>query len=205
MSVKHALISTLVATSLLVRCSNSPKNIEKPVSNELVKEYNSITLNPILVKKYNTFVLADELLPMQDKQEGILDTKYWPINVKTLCPAFESKRFKCSLKAGECETHVATQSPFLKVSESKNDFGDTYKKRVADGSKTGMTPSEIALTSVAAVFVAPALVVGGAIALMDNGPKLISATLTDWCETNNVELVYIQPGKRNGLVLATGL
>ncbi len=37
---------------------------------------------------------------------------------------------------------------------------------------------------------------------MDNGPELISATLTDWCETNNIELVYIQPGKpqQNGFV-----
>ncbi|CAI3971040.1 hypothetical protein EZ55_04353 (plasmid) [Alteromonas macleodii] len=30
---------------------------------------------------------------------------------------------------------------------------------------------------------------------MDNGPELISATLTDWCESNNIELVYIQLGK----------
>lgn len=37
---------------------------------------------------------------------------------------------------------------------------------------------------------------------MDNGPELISATLTDWCETNNIELVYIQPSKpqKNGFV-----
>lgn len=37
---------------------------------------------------------------------------------------------------------------------------------------------------------------------MDNGPELISATLTDWCETNDIELVYIQPGKpqQNGFV-----
>tara|TARA_Y100001001_G_scaffold530_1_gene555 strand:- start:2171 stop:2629 length:459 start_codon:yes stop_codon:yes gene_type:complete len=42
---------------------------------------------------------------------------------------------------------------------------------------------------------------------VDNDPELISATLTDWCESNNIELVYIQPGKpqQNGLVLATGL
>ena len=35
-----------------------------------------------------------------------------------------------------------------------------------------------------------------------HGPELISATLTDWCETNNIELVYIQPGKpqQNGFV-----
>ena len=37
---------------------------------------------------------------------------------------------------------------------------------------------------------------------MDNGPELISATLTDRCETHNIELVYIQPGKpqQNGFV-----
>ena len=35
-----------------------------------------------------------------------------------------------------------------------------------------------------------------------HGPELISATLTDWCETNDIELVYIQPGKpqQNGFV-----
>ena len=30
---------------------------------------------------------------------------------------------------------------------------------------------------------------------MDNGPALNSATLTNWCETNDIELVYIQLGK----------
>ena len=37
---------------------------------------------------------------------------------------------------------------------------------------------------------------------MDRGPELICATLTDWFETNNSELVYIQPGKpqQNGFV-----
>ena len=28
---------------------------------------------------------------------------------------------------------------------------------------------------------------------VDNGPELISAKLTDWCEENNIKLVYIQP------------
>lgn len=37
---------------------------------------------------------------------------------------------------------------------------------------------------------------------VDNGPELISATLTDWCETHNIKLVYIQIGKpqQNGFV-----
>ena len=37
---------------------------------------------------------------------------------------------------------------------------------------------------------------------MDNGPELVSATPTDWYETNGIELVYIQPGKpqQNGFV-----
>ena len=32
--------------------------------------------------------------------------------------------------------------------------------------------------------------------------ELISATLTDWCENNDIELVYIEPGKpqQNGFV-----
>lgn len=37
---------------------------------------------------------------------------------------------------------------------------------------------------------------------VDNGPELISAKLTDWCEAHDIELVYIQPGKpqQNGFV-----
>ena len=37
---------------------------------------------------------------------------------------------------------------------------------------------------------------------VDNGPELISARLTDWCEQQNINLVYIQPGKpqQNGFV-----
>jgi len=37
---------------------------------------------------------------------------------------------------------------------------------------------------------------------VDNGPELISARLTDWCEANAIKLVYIQPGKpqQNGFV-----
>lgn len=37
---------------------------------------------------------------------------------------------------------------------------------------------------------------------MNNSPELISATLTDWCESNNIELVYIESGKpqQNGFV-----
>tara|TARA_Y100000815_G_scaffold205212_1_gene189021 strand:+ start:10936 stop:11175 length:240 start_codon:yes stop_codon:yes gene_type:complete len=30
---------------------------------------------------------------------------------------------------------------------------------------------------------------------LDTGPELIPTTLIDWCETNNIELVYIQPSK----------
>ena len=32
---------------------------------------------------------------------------------------------------------------------------------------------------------------------LDNGPELISQVLVDWCEENNVQLRYIQPGKPN--------
>ncbi len=37
---------------------------------------------------------------------------------------------------------------------------------------------------------------------VDNGPELISARLTDWCEQHHIQLVYIQPGKpqQNGFV-----
>ena len=37
---------------------------------------------------------------------------------------------------------------------------------------------------------------------VDNGPELVSAKLTDWCEENDIKLVYIQPGKpqQNGFV-----
>jgi putative transposase len=37
---------------------------------------------------------------------------------------------------------------------------------------------------------------------VDNGPELISATLTDWCEDHGIELAYIKPGKpqQNGFV-----
>ena len=32
---------------------------------------------------------------------------------------------------------------------------------------------------------------------MDNGPELISSLLVAWCEANQVEMIYIQPGKPN--------
>ena len=32
---------------------------------------------------------------------------------------------------------------------------------------------------------------------MDNGPELISSQLVAWCEANQVEMIYIQPGKPN--------
>ncbi len=37
---------------------------------------------------------------------------------------------------------------------------------------------------------------------MDNGPELISATLTDWCAEHGIELAYIEPGKpqQNGFI-----
>lgn len=37
---------------------------------------------------------------------------------------------------------------------------------------------------------------------VDNGPELISAEFYDWCESNGIEVVYIQPGKpqQNGFV-----
>lgn len=37
---------------------------------------------------------------------------------------------------------------------------------------------------------------------LDNGPELISATMADWCEENQVEWAFIQPGKpqQNGFV-----
>jgi putative transposase len=31
----------------------------------------------------------------------------------------------------------------------------------------------------------------------DNGPELLSEAFTDWCEDNDVEIRYIQPGKPN--------
>jgi len=37
---------------------------------------------------------------------------------------------------------------------------------------------------------------------LDNGPELISAEFVDWCESRNIELAYIKPGKpqKNGFV-----
>lgn len=32
---------------------------------------------------------------------------------------------------------------------------------------------------------------------MDNGPELISGQLTQWCQKNNIKMIYIQPGKPN--------
>lgn len=37
---------------------------------------------------------------------------------------------------------------------------------------------------------------------VDNGPELMSARFTDWCEANGIKVVYIQPGKpqQNGFI-----
>lgn len=37
---------------------------------------------------------------------------------------------------------------------------------------------------------------------VDNGPEFISATLSDWCKEENIQLQYIQPGKpmQNGFI-----
>lgn len=37
---------------------------------------------------------------------------------------------------------------------------------------------------------------------VDNGPEVLSAKFTDWCESNKIEVVYIQPGKpqQNGFI-----
>jgi putative transposase len=37
---------------------------------------------------------------------------------------------------------------------------------------------------------------------VDNGPELLSAKFTDWCEANQIKVVYIQPGKpqQNGFI-----
>jgi putative transposase len=40
----------------------------------------------------------------------------------------------------------------------------------------------------------------------DNGPEFTSATFTDWCKANKIELLYIQPGKpmQNGYIGPAG-
>ncbi len=168
------LLASAIALSVLAGCSSTPP-VNEEVSAEIQANINLIKLNGTLARQKDGFVLAPILSANDSENKGMMDTTYWQFNGKTLFPTFKSERFKCRLSKDECVQYEEIDSPFLKVSATDSDYGDTYEKRVADGKKPGMSAGKVAMTGAAAVIVGPALVlVGAPLTLINGTANLIS-------------------------------
>ena len=168
------LLASAIALSVLAGCSSTPP-VNEEVSAEIQANIDKIKLNGTLVRQQDSFVLAPTLTVDRADNNGMMDTTQWRFNGKTLFPAFKSERFECRLSENECAQYEESGSPFLKVSATDSDYGDTYEKRVADGKKPGMSAGKVAMTGAAAVIVGPALVlVGAPLTLINGTANLIS-------------------------------
>ncbi|CAM3817550.1 MULTISPECIES: hypothetical protein [Pseudoalteromonas] len=171
------LFASAVALTVLAGCSSTPPVNEK-ASAEIQAKIEQIKLNGTLLRQQGRFVIAPTLSVKKGSSKDKLATASWQFSGKTLFPAFHSGRFECSLSKDECKKYEEIDSPFLKVSTTDSDYGDTYEERVADGKKPGMSAAEVgnlALASAGAMLIAPALVVVGTpLALIGGTTNLIS-------------------------------
>ncbi|MEL0648913.1 hypothetical protein V6248_15910 [Pseudoalteromonas agarivorans] len=158
--MRKSILASAIALSVLAGCSSTP-SVNEQVSAEIQAKIDIIKLNGTLIRQADSFVLAPTLSVKEANSSDMLATASWQFSGKTLFPAFNSERFKCSLSKDECTKYEEIDSPFVKVNATDSDYGDTYGKRVADGKKAGMTIGEGAFNGAAAVLVGPAFVLVG--------------------------------------------
>lgn len=172
--MRKSILASAIALSVLAGCSSTPPESEQ-ASAEIQAKLGLIKLNGTLIRQQDSFVIAPTLSGKKASSSDMLATASWQFSGKTLFPAFKSVRFKCYLSNDECTKYEEIDSPFLKVSGTESDYGDTYEERVANGKKPGMSAKEAAITSAAVALVGPAMVlVGTPIALIGGTANLIS-------------------------------
>lgn len=178
------LLASAVALFVLTSCS-STTSVDSEVSKELQSKIENIKLNGALVKQGEGFVLSPTLFPESTDPKGMLEANSWAFNGKTLYPSFDSKRFECKFSKHECSQYEEIDSPFLTLSVTRSDYGDTYEERVADGKEPGMRASTLVFLGFTSIVAAPFLVIGTPIALINGTTNLIqngSVWRTKWVE-----------------------
>ena len=172
--MKKSILASAIALSVLAGCSSTP-HVNEQASAEIQAKIDIIKLNGTLIRQADSFILAQTLSVKEANSSDMLVTTNWQFNGKTLFPAFNSERFKCTSSNGECAKYEEIDSPFLKVSATDSDYGDTYDKRVADGKKPGMGVGSIAATGVVALISAPVIImIAGPTTLINGTANLIS-------------------------------
>lgn len=171
--MRKSILASAIALSVLAGCSSTP-HVNEQASAEIQAKIDIIKLNGTLIRQADSFILAPTLSVKEANSSDMLVTTNWQFSGKTLFPAFNSERFKCTSSNGECAKYEEIDSPFLKVSATDSDYGDTYNKRVADGKKPGMGVGTIAATGVVALISAPVLMIAAPITLLNGTVNLIS-------------------------------
>ncbi|AXT39422.1 hypothetical protein D1814_12415 [Alteromonas sp. BL110] len=172
--MKNHLLAGIVAITTLSSCSSTPP-INEEATKQVQQKLDKIVLHGYLIREQDKFLLGPHLSSEKSASSDMLSIDSWHFNGKTLFPLFDSERFECSLAEDNCERYENIDSPFLKVNGTDSDYGDTYKKRVADGKKPGISAGEVAMTGVATVIVGPAVaLVGGPLILLGGTANLIS-------------------------------
>lgn len=171
--MKKSILASAIALSVLAGCSSTP-HVNEQASAEIQAKIDTIKLNGTLIRQADSFILAPTLSVKEANSSDMFVTTNWQFNGKTLFPAFDSERFKCTSSSGLCAKYEKIDSPFLKVSATDSDYGDTYDKRVADGKKPGMSAGAIAATGVIALISAPALMIAVPITLLNGSVNLVS-------------------------------
>ena len=168
------LFASAIALSVLTGCSSTPPVNEKALA-EIQANIDLIKLNGTLIRQQDSFVLAPTLSVKEANSSNMLATASWQFSGKTLFPVFNSERFKCNHSKDECTKYEEIDSPFIKISATDSDYGDTYAKRVADGKKPGMSVGEAVLTGTFVAITAPVFIaVGTPVALLNGTANLIS-------------------------------
>lgn len=164
--MQYKYVFLLVASAVLSACSSTQDTQVFESTPELEHKLNKVRLVAAFKIEGDKAYIEPYALDINKIHHTWQSTNYFTFDARTLYPAFDTSRQKCRVNTPECDALItaAEQSPFLNVNNFSNDYGDTFRERVAKGKEPGLTGSQIVIYGMGAPVMAVGAAAGVALA-----------------------------------------